>query len=58
MLTEGTAIGIAANAVGYESVTQFTREYSRLFGSPPARNIRETRALERSVQSGEPAWRS
>jgi AraC-like DNA-binding protein len=58
MLTEGTAIGIAANAVGYESVTQFTREYSRLFGSPPARNIRETRALERSVLSGEPAWRS
>lgn len=29
----------AAMAVGYESVTQFIREYKRLFGDPPRRNI-------------------
>ena len=55
MLTEGTSITIAAHTVGYESVTQFTREYARMFGSPPARNIREVRALERPAIAGEPA---
>ena len=29
----------AAFSVGYESVTQFIREYKRLFGNPPRRNI-------------------
>ncbi len=40
MLAEGTAISQAASAVGYESVSQFTREYGRLFGMPPAREIK------------------
>ncbi|TGN56931.1 AraC family transcriptional regulator [Paracoccus liaowanqingii] len=43
MLTQGAAIGHAAHAVGYESVPQFTRDYSRLFGSPPGRDMREAR---------------
>lgn len=43
MLAEGAAISTAAHSVGYESVTQFTREYSRMFGQPPARSIREAR---------------
>jgi AraC-like DNA-binding protein len=30
----------AAHAVGYESVPQFTREYGRLFGAPPVRDIK------------------
>jgi hypothetical protein len=30
--------------VGYESVTQFTREYGRFFQHPPARDIRLARA--------------
>jgi AraC-like DNA-binding protein len=30
----------AALAVGYESVTQFTREYKRLFGAPPLRDAK------------------
>ncbi len=37
-------------AVGYESVTQFNREYSRMFGSPPATDasrIRRELALSR-----------
>jgi AraC-like DNA-binding protein len=43
MLAEGTPISNAAYAVGYESVTQFTREYGRFFGQPPARDIRAAR---------------
>ena len=39
MLADGTSISSAAFAVGYESVQQFTREYGRLFGSPPARDM-------------------
>ncbi len=46
MLAEGAAISTAAHGVGYESVTQFTREYSRMFGQPPARSIREARKSE------------
>ncbi|MEI7186204.1 AraC family transcriptional regulator [Dickeya dianthicola] len=32
-----------AFAVGYESASQFSREYLRQFGAPPARNVREIR---------------
>ncbi|MBD8186145.1 MULTISPECIES: AraC family transcriptional regulator [Pseudomonas syringae group] len=32
-----------AFAVGYESASQFTREYSRQFGASPARDVREIR---------------
>ncbi|MCP6473865.1 AraC family transcriptional regulator, partial [Klebsiella pneumoniae] len=39
-------ISTAAHRVGYESVTQFTREYSRMFGQPPARSIRDARESE------------
>jgi AraC-like DNA-binding protein len=38
MLADGEMISNAAYAVGYESVTQFTREYGRMFGLPPARD--------------------
>ena len=44
MLAHGEAIGDAAYGVGYESVPQFTREYGRMFGQPPARDIRQARA--------------
>ena len=43
MLSEGAAIGHAAHAVGYESVPQFTRDYARMFGTPPGRDMREAR---------------
>ncbi|NRT80118.1 helix-turn-helix domain-containing protein [Clostridium beijerinckii] len=33
----------AAMAVGYESSSQFSREYKRLFGKPPLRDIRDSR---------------
>lgn len=40
MLAEGEMISNAAYAVGYESIPQFTREYGRMFGLPPARDIK------------------
>lgn len=49
MLAEGMSASSAAFSVGYESVSQFTREYSRMFGSPP---VRETEAARsRSLAS-------
>lgn len=44
MLAEGATASNAAYTVGYESVPQFTREYARLFGAPPVRDIKEARA--------------
>jgi AraC-like DNA-binding protein len=43
MLTDGIDATHAAYEVGYESVSQFSREYSRLFGQPPMRDIRTQR---------------
>jgi AraC-like DNA-binding protein len=40
MLNNGLDAGSAAFAVGYESATQFNREYSRFFGQPPKRDVR------------------
>ena len=40
MLTERLDAANAAFQVGYESPSQFSREYSRLFGAPPLRDIR------------------
>jgi AraC-like DNA-binding protein len=43
MLAEGADVTQAAMAVGYESATQFIREYKRLFGEPPRRNVMHIR---------------
>ncbi len=40
MLTERVDASTAAFQVGYESPSQFSREYSRLFGAPPLRDIK------------------
>lgn len=45
MLAEGVTVSVAAFAVGYESVSQFTREYRRMFGQPPARETQAARSL-------------
>lgn len=45
MLAENYDAGGAALEVGYESTTQFSREYSRLFGQPPMRYVRTQRQL-------------
>lgn len=39
MLAENERADMAALAVGYESVTQFNREYKRKFGLPPHRDV-------------------
>jgi AraC-like DNA-binding protein len=43
MLMDGLDATTAAYEVGYESVSQFNREYSRLFGQPPMRDIKNLR---------------
>ena len=43
MLMDGVDATSAAYEVGYESVSQFNREYSRLFGQPPMRDIKSLR---------------
>ena len=40
MLTDNMDAANAAFEVGYESPSQFSREYSRLFGAPPLRDIK------------------
>lgn len=40
MLMEQMDAASASYEVGYESASQFSREYSRLFGAPPLRDIR------------------
>jgi AraC-like DNA-binding protein len=43
MLMDGMDATSAAYEVGYESVSQFNREYSRFFGQPPMRDIKALR---------------
>jgi len=43
MLLENEDAAIAALAVGYESPTQFNREYKRMFGEPPHRHVSRLR---------------
>jgi AraC-like DNA-binding protein len=43
MLMDGIDATSAAYEVGYESVSQFNREYGRFFGQPPMRDIRALR---------------
>lgn len=43
MLAEQLDASTAAFRVGYESPSQFSREYSRLFGAPPLRDISSQR---------------
>jgi AraC-like DNA-binding protein len=43
MLNEGVDAASAAFEVGYESASQFSREYSRFFGQPPMRDVKARR---------------
>ncbi len=45
MLTEHQDASSAAFQVGYESPSQFSREYGRLFGTPPLRDITKLRQV-------------
>lgn len=43
MLHQGLDAASAAFEVGYESASQFSREYSRFFGQPPMRDVKTIR---------------
>ncbi len=43
MMAEARRTSQAAFAVGYQSVQQFTREYGRMFGNPPASDMKHSR---------------
>lgn len=46
MLTENMDAMATTFKVGYESPSQFSREYSRMFGAPPAKDIKALRAIQ------------
>jgi AraC-like DNA-binding protein len=46
LLNENVDAATAGHRVGYESPSQFSREYSRFFGTPPARDIKRLRELQ------------
>ena len=48
MMSDGASASSAAFAVGYESVSQFTREYGRMFGLPPVRDVEAVRNMARA----------
>ncbi len=43
MVRQGMTAAVACHAVGYESPSQFNREFKRLFGLPPAEEARRMR---------------
>ncbi|MBX9709996.1 MAG: AraC family transcriptional regulator [Xanthobacteraceae bacterium] len=49
MLTSAITATTAAYQVGYESASQFSREYARMFGAPPRRDVKELRGLPLSA---------
>lgn len=44
MVQEGIGAGVAANRVGYESTSQFSREFKRFFGATPVDEASRVRA--------------
>ncbi len=55
LLAEGThSVAGAAFAVGYESPSQFSREYSRRFGTSPRRDLSAARPIEQPAMVANP----
>ena len=53
LTTRGAGVGEAAFAVGYQSASQFSREYARAFGVPPGQHAaRERRGSASSARLG------
>lgn len=49
MLGESMDAARASYTVGYESPSQFSREYSRLFGAPPSRDIAQLKKADITI---------
>jgi AraC-like DNA-binding protein len=49
MFSDGIESATAGHRVGYESASQFSREYRRLFGAPPRLEIARLRELGASA---------
>lgn len=49
LMSEAVDAAAAGHRVGYESASQFSREYARLFGEPPARDMKRLR--EQALQA-------
>ncbi len=49
MVADGINAANAAYQVGYESASQFSREYSRMFGTPPKKDAQEHRAQPAAI---------
>ncbi|WP_205910788.1 AraC family transcriptional regulator [Paroceanicella profunda] len=45
MVSEGASVSQAAHHVGYESASQFSRDYGRTIGCPPKRDVANFKAL-------------
>lgn len=46
LIVAGQDVAAAGYAVGYESASQFSREYARLFGLPPSRDAKQQTASD------------
>lgn len=44
MLDEDKSVSDAAMDVGYESISQFTRDYGKMFGNSPENDIQQLRS--------------
>jgi AraC-like DNA-binding protein len=49
LLAEKADAASAAYRVGYQSVSQFSREYARMFGAPPRRDVAGLRSAPAAV---------
>jgi len=52
MVSTGRNVEAACFEVGYESPSQFSREYSRMFGTPPKRDVRRMQMVIRNDRAG------
>lgn len=55
MVSRALNVEAAALEVGYESLSQFSREYTRMFGAPPKRDLKQLQTLLRTNRVDENA---
>lgn len=55
MISSAVNVETASFQVGYESPSQFSREYARMFGTPPKRDARQMQTVVRADRAAEGA---